>query len=141
MGKQTAAQLFRLYQDRVGTLRRMQGILRRLSTGPDRVLNVIKLVDIAKSIRSLPYVYLDTTRSRRLVEQLFGVPFRRVPPVPSRDWRFLRHDVEMCDEPVAFELTARKHGDPPPLNWSGPIVWKRRINDGNQTTQAGRDCH
>jgi hypothetical protein len=31
--------------------------------------------------------------------------------------------------------------DPPPLNWSAPIVRKRRIKDGNQTTQAGRDCH
>jgi hypothetical protein len=112
MGKPTAEQLFRLYQDQVGTLRRMQGILRRLSTGPDRMLNVIKPMDIAKPIRSLPYIYLDTTRSRRLIEQLFGVPFRRVPPVPSRDWRFLRHDVEMCDELVAFELTARKHNLP-----------------------------
>ena len=112
MGKPTAAQLFLLYQDQVGTLRRMQGIMRRLSTGRDRMLNVIKPIDIAKPIRSLPYIYLDTTRSRRLIEQLFGVPFRRPPRMPSRDWRFLRHDVEMCDELVAFELTARKHGLP-----------------------------
>ncbi len=90
----------------------MQGILRRLSTGPDRLLNVIKPMDIAQPIRSLPYVYLDTTRSRRLIEQHFGVPFRRPPRLPSRDWRFLRHDVEMCDELVAFELTARRQGLP-----------------------------
>ena len=31
--------------------------------------------------------------------------------------------------------------DPPPVNWSGPIVRNRRIKDGNQTTQAGRDSH
>ncbi|MFC6640287.1 hypothetical protein GV827_21850 [Sulfitobacter sp. JBTF-M27] len=75
-------------------------------------MNVINPIDIANPIRSLPYVYLETTRSRRLIEQVFGVPYRRVPPVPSRDWRFLRHDVEMCDELVAFELTAKKLGVP-----------------------------
>ena len=32
-------------------------------------------------------------------------------------------------------------GGPPPLKWSAPIVRKRRIRYGNQTTQAGRDCH
>jgi transcriptional regulator with XRE-family HTH domain len=31
--------------------------------------------------------------------------------------------------------------DPPPLIWSAPIVRNWRIEDGNQTTQAGRDCH
>ncbi len=31
--------------------------------------------------------------------------------------------------------------DPPPLKWSARIVRKRRIKDGNQATQAGRDCH
>jgi hypothetical protein len=112
LGKPTAAQLFRLYQDQVSTLRQMQSILRRLSSGPDRMLNVINPMDISQPIRSLPYIYLDTTRSRRLIEQLFGVPFRRVPPVPSRDWRFLRHDVDMCDELVSLELTARKCGLP-----------------------------
>ncbi len=127
LGKPTAAQLFRLYQDQVNTLRQMQGILRRLSSGPDRLLNVINPMDIAQPIRSLPYIYLDTTRSRRLIEQLFGVPFRRVPPVPSRDWRFLRHDVEMCDELVSFELTARKHDLPfgyePHFNANGDPIY------------------
>ena len=108
LGKPTAAQLFRLHEREVGTLRRMQGILRRLSTGRDRMLSVIKPIDIAKPIRSLPFVYLDTTKSRRYVEQRFGVPFRRPPEVPSRDWRFLRHDVTMVDELIAFELTAKK---------------------------------
>ena len=32
-------------------------------------------------------------------------------------------------------------GDPPQLKWSAPIVRKRRIKHGNQTTQARRDCH
>jgi len=112
LGKPTAEQLFRLHEREVGTLRRMQGILRKLSTGTDRMLNVIKPIDIAKPILSLPYVYLDTTKSRRFIEQRFGVPFRRPPEVPSRDWRFLRHDVTMCDELVAFELTAKKLGIP-----------------------------
>jgi hypothetical protein len=31
-------------------------------------------------------------------------------------------------------------GDPPPLNWSTVYFSKRRIEDGNQTTQTGRNC-
>ena len=31
--------------------------------------------------------------------------------------------------------------DPPPLNWSTPIVRKRRIRYGNQETQTRRDCN
>lgn len=108
LGKPTAAQLFRLHEREVSTLRRMQGILRRLSSGPDRMLNVINPMDIHQPIRSLSYVYLDTTRSRRFLEERFNVPFRRVPPVPSRDWRFLRHDVSLVDDLVAFELAARE---------------------------------
>ena len=37
-----------------------------------------------------------------------------------------------------------QHGsttDPPPLNWSTPIVRKRRIRYGNQETQTRRDCN
>lgn len=30
--------------------------------------------------------------------------------------------------------------DPPPLNWSTVYFSKRRIEDGNQTTQTGRNC-
>ena len=30
--------------------------------------------------------------------------------------------------------------DPPPLNWSTAYDRKRRITDGNETTQTGRDC-
>ncbi len=30
---------------------------------------------------------------------------------------------------------------PPPLSWSTVIVRKRRIRDGEQTAQAGRDSH
>jgi hypothetical protein len=112
LGKPTAAQLHRLFADQVSTHRQMQGILRRLSTGPDRALQRIKPLDIASPIRSLPFVYLDTRRSRRLIEAQFGVPYRRVPPVPSRDWRFLRHDVELVDDLIAFELTARRLGLP-----------------------------
>ena len=41
----------------------------------------------------------------------------------------------------AFESTCITCHDPPPLIWSAPIVRNWRIEDGNQTTQAGRDCH
>ena len=42
---------------------------------------------------------------------------------------------------VAANSRALANADPPPLKWSAPIVRKRRIKDGNQTSQAGRDCH
>ena len=112
LGKPTTAALYRLHRGQVSTDRQLRTIMRRLSTGEDRMLQSIKPMDIEQPIRSLPYIYLDTTTSRRHVEKTFGVPYRRVPPVPSRDWRFLRHDVEMADELVTYELTARKHGLP-----------------------------
>lgn len=111
LGKPTAKQLHRLHQDKI-SFRRMQGLMRQLSTGGDRLLTRINPLDIEQPIRSLPYVYLDTRQSRRHVEKTFGVPYRRVPPVPSRDWRFLRHDVEMIDELITYEVTARKRGIP-----------------------------
>ena len=86
--------------------------MRKLSTGPDHLLTRINPLDIEQPIRSLPFVYLDTRQSRRHIERTFAVPYRRVPPVPSRDWRFLRHDVEMVDELITYELTARKLGLP-----------------------------
>ena len=44
---------------------------------------------------------------------------------------------------VRLYESQRRRGEvePPPLKWSAPIVRKRRIEHGNQTTQAGRDCH
>ena len=30
--------------------------------------------------------------------------------------------------------------DPPPVKWSAVMVRKRRIKDGEQATEAGRDC-
>jgi hypothetical protein len=112
LSKSTAAQLFRLHSDHITTDRQLRGMMRRFSTGQDRMLNVIKPIDIAQPIRSLPYVYLDTRASRRHLEQRFGMTYRRVPPVPSRDWRFLRHDVHLVDELISFELTARQHAQP-----------------------------
>ena len=41
-------------------------------------------------------------------------------------------------EPIIIEYL--KTGDPPPLNWSTVYFSKRRIEDGNQTTQTGRNC-
>jgi len=112
LGKPTSAALYRLHHRHVSTDRQMRTIMRRLSTGSNRMLTSIKPMDIDQPIRSLPHIYLDTRLSRRHVEQMFGVPYRRVPPTPSRDWRFLRHDVELADELVSFELTAHKHGIP-----------------------------
>jgi hypothetical protein len=71
------------------------------------MLAAIKPIDIAKPFRMMPYVYLDTTRSRRHLEKLMGVTFRRPSEMPSRDWRFLRHDVTLVDELISLELTAR----------------------------------
>jgi hypothetical protein len=41
------------------------------------------------------------------------------------------------------EKTVRdiRRADPPALNWSTPIVRKRRIRYGNQETQSRRDCN
>jgi hypothetical protein len=76
------------------------------------MLAVIKPMDIARPFRKMPYVYLDTTLSRRRLEKLMGVTFRRPSEMPSRDWRFLRHDVTLVDELISLELTARHHNVP-----------------------------
>lgn len=73
---------------------------------------MIKPIEISRPQKSLPYVYLNTWASRRRVEEVFGVPFRRPPELPSRDWRFLYHDVTLTDDLITFELTARKLGIP-----------------------------
>ncbi len=39
-----------------------------------------------------------------------------------------------------YVLVALNISDPPPLNWSTGYDRKRRIKDGNETTQTGRDC-
>ena len=110
LGKVTAAQLFRLHRHEISTDRQMRALLQRLSTGPDKLLQRIKPTDITNPILALPYVYLDTWASRRRIEAVFGVPFRRPPELPSRDWRFLFHDVTLPDDLISFELTARRHG-------------------------------
>jgi len=48
----------------------------------------------------------------------------------------LQHSVDKINT-----VSAAIVSDPPPLIWSAPIVRNWRIEDGNQTTQAGRDCH
>ena len=112
LGKVTAAQLYRLHAGEISRHREMQSILRQLSTGDERLLYRINPTDIENPIRSLPLVYLDTWASRRRIETVFGVPFRRPPEPPSRDWRFLEHDATLPDDLISFELTARKHGTP-----------------------------
>lgn len=112
LGKPTSAQLFRLHRDTVSTDRQMRTITARLSKKPDNQLAAIKPLDIAQPIRSLPHVYLDTWASRRHLQKTFGIPFRRPPVLPSRDWRFLRHDVGLVDRKIAFALTAKAHAVP-----------------------------
>ena len=108
--KPTVKQLFRLHQTQIGH-RKVQEILKGLS-GRREYLNVIKPIEIERPQFPLPFVYLDTRLSRRLIEEKFGIPYRRVPTLPSRDWRFLRHDVMLVDELISIELTARKQGLP-----------------------------
>ncbi len=112
LGKVTAEQLYRLHRHEVSNDRRTRSLLLRLSTGDDRLLHRIKPTDIANPILSLPHIYLDTWASRRRIEKVFGVPFRRPPEYPSRDWRFLYHDVSLPDDLISFELTARQYGIP-----------------------------
>lgn len=112
LGKATAAQLYRLHAGEISRHREMQNILRQLSTGDGRLLQRINPIDIENPIRSLPMVYLDTWASRRRIETVFGVQFRRPPAPPSRDWRFLEHDATLPDDLISFELTARKHSIP-----------------------------
>lgn len=112
LGKVTAAQLYRLHAGEVSRHRQMQGILRELSSGDERLLQRIKPTDIENPIRALPFLYLDTWASRRRIEQVFGVPFRRPPEPPSRDWRFLEHDATLPDDLISFELTARQLDTP-----------------------------
>lgn len=112
LGKPTAAHLYRLHSDIVPNIQSMRSILASLSRGPDAMLNVIKPVDVNDLFRVLPNVYLDTTKSRRFLEQYRGIVFKRPPPTPGRNWDFLYHDVTMCDDLVPLELTARKYGDP-----------------------------
>lgn len=112
LGKPTSDQLFRLHSDIISTPQKMRSIMASLRGKPDHMLVAIKPIDIATPLLRLPFVYLDTTASRRRLEELMGVAYRRPPVLPSRDWRFLRHDVTLVDELVSFELTARKHQTP-----------------------------
>ena len=116
----------------------MRALLLRLVTGDDRLLQRVKPIDIEDNLGNLPYVYLDTWASRRRVEQVFGVPFRRPPETPSRDWRFLFHDVTLPDDLISWELTAKtlgipfgyqSHFDPE----GDPLYPKVTITDGRLT--------
>jgi hypothetical protein len=112
LGKPTTDQLFRLHSDIISTPQKTRLIMAGLRRKPNQMLAMIKPIDIAKPFRKMPYVYLDTTLSRRRLEKLMGVTFRRPSEMPSRDWRFLRHDVTLVDELISLELTARRHNVP-----------------------------
>lgn len=110
LGKPTAAQLTRLHADQVSGERAMLEVLTRLS-GPSRqLLASITPIEIERPTVFMPKIYLDTTKSRRHLQKTKAIPFRRPSELPSRDWRFLRHDVDMVDELISFELTNRGRG-------------------------------
>lgn len=90
----------------------MRTILNSLSRKPNEMFSVIAPIDLRQPAYKLPYVYLDTTKSRRHLEATRGLVFKRPPPVPGRNWDFLYHDVTLVDDLVTFELTARRHGVP-----------------------------
>ncbi|MEL6830420.1 MAG: hypothetical protein AAFO63_09825 [Pseudomonadota bacterium] len=141
LSKPTAQQLARRHGPDL-SLRDAQGLLRRLSTGPDRMITRIKPLDIEQPILSLPYLYLDTRQSRRHIEQVFGVPYRRVPPTPSRNWDYLRHDVEMVDELITYELSAHSRSIPfgyqPHFDAEGLRVYPKVEISWNDLTHALR---
>lgn len=110
LGKPTAAQLTRLHADQVSGGRAMREVLIRLSGASQQLLANITPIEIDRPGMFMPKIYLDTTKSRRHLQKTKAIPFRRVSELPSRDWRFLRHDVEMCDELISFELTSRTRG-------------------------------
>ena len=110
LGKPSAVQLARLHHPSISCPRAMRRILEGLVRKD--ALAVIKPIDLNHPSRHMPHLFLDTTASRRHIEQVFGIPFRRPPELPSRDWRFLRHDATLVDELVSFELTARTHNLP-----------------------------
>jgi len=112
LGKPTSAQLYRLHQDHFTTLQNVQAMTARLSRKPDPKLAVVRPLDITNISLKLPYVFLDTWASRRHVEKTFGIPFRRPPELPSRNWDFIRHDVDLAEGVISVELTARKHQVP-----------------------------
>ena len=39
-----------------------------------------------------------------------------------------------------YWLTDGQMADPPPLEWSAVMIRKRRIENGKQASEAGRDC-
>lgn len=115
LGKPTAAQLFRLhkrtatYPQGVPHIEAMRAMLKGLSQGPERLLQCIKPVDPDVLGMKLPWVYIDTRLSRKRLEDVFGIPYRRVPSVPSCNWNYLVHDVELVDDLSGYEMTAKAH--------------------------------
>lgn len=112
LGKPTSAQLFRLHRGQFSNLQDVQAATARLSRDPHKMLARIVPIDLTNTSRRLPHVFLDTLASRRHIEKAFGIPFKRPPVPPSRDWRFLRHDVELVADKISVELTARVRATP-----------------------------
>jgi len=78
-----------------------------------------------------------TTSSKSDVE-VVSVGAHQLSIPPPEGFCVLRSDN--LYERQLIEATAEA-SDPPPLNWSTPIVRKRRIRYGNQETQTRRDCN
>jgi len=41
---------------------------------------------------------------------------------------------------IDVEASTTRAADPPPVKWSAVMIRKRRIENGQQATEAGRDC-
>ena len=51
------------------------------------------------------------------------------------------HMLRAIDRFVELDgLRAHLAPDPPPMKWSAVMLRKRRIKNGKQATEAGRDC-
>lgn len=111
LGKPTVAQLYRLHTHEVASELHMHEILFRLSGRTQQYLTCIKPLDINHPSRWQPHIYIDTTKSRRHLEAHpnHRCHYRRISEPPSRDLRFLYHDIGHVDELISYELTAQKH--------------------------------
>ena len=62
--------------------------------------------------RKMPYVYSDTTKGRREIEQRLKIPFHPLSHKPATSVHFFPHNLGMSDVMISFMKTARKYDIP-----------------------------
>lgn len=112
LGTPTAQHLYRLMHPKVPSLREMQRLLRELTLPSSKMLNYIDPIDIESGARFPKRIYVDTTGSRRHIESMFGIPYRKPPRLRSRALNFLTHDIELSESLVCLARTTRRYGLP-----------------------------